>query len=105
MPCTDWQFIGGIAVTLPLLSEQSAAVLLDHMNRRIICCIRARQLLIRKYRARLISDVVTGKLDVRGIDLPATEDTEIPEEYTDLLDSDEVIEDEELQDELPAEGN
>ncbi len=31
--------------------------------------------LIREYRTRLISDVVTGKLDVRGVDLPETEGT------------------------------
>jgi hypothetical protein len=61
--------------------------------------------LLREYRARLISDVVTGKLDVRGIDLPATPDTETPEEYTDLLEREEVMEDQELQEELPAEGN
>jgi len=61
--------------------------------------------LLREYRARLISDVVTGKLDVRDIYLPATEDTEIPEEYTDLLESEEVMEDQDLQEELPAEGD
>ena len=30
--------------------------------------------LIKEYRTRLISDVVTGKLDVRGVELPALED-------------------------------
>lgn len=32
--------------------------------------------LLREYRTRLIADVVTGKLDVRGVDLPDTEDAE-----------------------------
>jgi hypothetical protein len=61
--------------------------------------------LLREYHVRLIFDVVTGKLDVRGIDLPATADTETPEEFTDLLESEEVMEDQELQEELPAEGD
>lgn len=32
--------------------------------------------LIREYRTRLIADVVTGKLDVRGVELPELEETE-----------------------------
>lgn len=61
--------------------------------------------LLHEYRARLISDVVTGKLDVRGIDLPATADAEVSEEYSDLLQCEEVMGDEELQEELPAESD
>ncbi|HSH78904.1 MAG TPA: hypothetical protein VLA19_10280 [Herpetosiphonaceae bacterium] len=30
--------------------------------------------LIREYRTRLIADVVTGKLDVRGVELPALDE-------------------------------
>ena len=60
--------------------------------------------LLREYRARLISDVVTGKLDVRGANLPAAEEVEAPEEYTDLLESEEITE-EDLQEEIPAEGD
>jgi type I restriction enzyme S subunit len=30
--------------------------------------------LVSEYRTRLISDVVTGKLDVRGVELPAVEE-------------------------------
>jgi type I restriction enzyme S subunit len=56
--------------------------------------------LLREYRTRLISDVVTGKLDVRGAELPAmneaetlgvidtVEDTET--EAEDLIESEEV---------------
>jgi hypothetical protein len=29
---------------------------------------------MQEYRTRLISDVVTGKLDVRGVELPAVEE-------------------------------
>jgi type I restriction enzyme, S subunit len=36
--------------------------------------------LLREYRTRLIADVVTGKLDVRGVELPALDETEAPED-------------------------
>lgn len=62
-------------------------------------------LLLNEYRARLISDVVTGKLDVRGIDLPAANDAEAPVQFSDLLDSEAVMEDQELQEEIPVEND
>jgi type I restriction enzyme, S subunit len=37
--------------------------------------------LLREYRTRLIADVVTGKLDVRGVELPALDETEAPEDW------------------------
>jgi hypothetical protein len=50
--------------------------------------------LIREYRTRLISDVVTGKLDVRGVKLPEVEEAEVS---LDGLDPDEA-------EELPGAG-
>ena len=54
--------------------------------------------LLREYRTRLIADVVTGKLDVRGVELPsldegeAVEDLEIGEdtEADEMTDSEEI---------------
>lgn len=60
--------------------------------------------LLQEYRTRLISDVVTGKLDVRGIDLPAADDIDVPEECSNLLDAEAVMEDQEPQD-IPAEAD
>lgn len=60
--------------------------------------------LLREYRTRLISDVVTGKLDVRGIELPAA-DAEAPEECSDLPDIETALEDQEMEEEIPAEGD
>lgn len=37
--------------------------------------------LVREYRSRLIADVVTGKLDVRGVELPDLDEDEVPEEW------------------------
>ena len=61
-------------VAFPPPTEQKAITLhLDKVNTDVEAAIqRARREieLIREYRARLISDVVTGKLDVRGVELP-----------------------------------
>jgi type I restriction enzyme S subunit len=40
--------------------------------------------LIREYRTRLIADVVTGKLDVRGLPLPDLDQDEEPDDFEDL---------------------
>ena len=47
--------------------------------------------LIREYRTRLISDVVTGKLDVRSIDVPETSDEELLALAEETADTDELI--------------
>lgn len=36
--------------------------------------------LLREYRTRLIADVVTGKLDVRGVELPTLDEAESVED-------------------------
>ena len=50
--------------------------------------------LIREYRARLIADVVTGKVDVRGIEVPEVAEEELPALDEDNGESDDVIGDE-----------
>lgn len=102
-----WEDFKQMQSTCPPFDEQvmisnsirERTATLDNVMQRIIREIW----LLREYRAHLISDVVTGKLDVRGIDLPATADAEVPEESNDLLDSDSSIEDDKLQEELLAE--
>lgn len=58
--------------------------------------------LIREYRTRLISDVVTGKLDVRGVELPAMDEAETLEDIDTVEDieteAEELIEGEEATD-------
>ena len=69
MPRADWQFIGGMAQSLPPLSEQIAiSAYLDKATADIDAAIdRARREieLLGEYRTRLIADVVTGQVDVR----------------------------------------
>lgn len=44
--------------------------------------------MLREYRTRLISDVVTGKLDVRGVELPDLPAEELLDELQDEPDED-----------------
>lgn len=56
--------------------------------------------LMTEYRARLISDVVTGKVDVRGIDVPQISEDELltPDEETDVEDG--LLEEETPEEEI-----
>ena len=91
---------------VPPVHEQAEIVsFVDKSTKRLNDAVQAAHreiVLLFEYRARLISDVVTGKLDVRGIDLPAADDADVPEECSDLLDSEYVMEDLEPH-EIPAE--
>ena len=69
MPRADWQFVGNLRVAVPSLQEQAMIVEsirqetkpLDHAISR-----REREIeYLLEYRARLVADVVTGRLDVR----------------------------------------
>lgn len=64
----------------PAYSEQTEiAAFLDSVTRTSdgrIKRVRNEIDLLREYRARLIADVVTGKLDVRGVELPELDDAE-----------------------------
>lgn len=50
--------------------------------------------LMREYRTRLISDVVTGQVDVRGIEVPEVAEEELLALDEDTAESDDVIDDE-----------
>ncbi len=67
MPRADWQFVGGMAVTLPPLPEQAAIVrFLDHADRRIRRYIGAKQKLIKlleEQKQAIIHRAVTRGLD------------------------------------------
>ena len=71
MPRANWEFIGNMRCPVPLLAEQAAIVRhLDKATADIDAAIgnAQRQIdLLREYRARLIADAVTGRVDVRGM--------------------------------------
>ena len=56
--------------------------------------------LLREYQMRLVADVVTGKLDVRSVELPAMYEAEVPEdiEIGEDIEAEDLIESEEVAD-------
>ncbi len=95
--------IKGAFFPLPPLEEQRAII--THINEKCAEISQAiskaqREIeLIREYRTRLISDVVTGQVDVRGIEVPEVAEEELLALEEDNAEADEVIDDEEDTDE------
>jgi type I restriction enzyme, S subunit len=95
MPRAEWSFIGDLRLPIPSLDEQKAIVnKITNYSYVIDRCIEGLEnqiLLIREYRTRLISDVVTGNVDVREIKVKDVFEEEqdlelIDEETSDLND-------------------
>lgn len=90
--------VGNIVIGWPPIEEQYQIVAyLDETLKNIDNLVERAQReinLIREYRTRLIADVVTGKLDVRGVALPSLDDA--PHELS--LDDTEAAEETEIGD-------
>jgi type I restriction enzyme, S subunit len=90
--------IKGAFFPLPPLEEQRAII--AHINEKCAEISQAisraeREIaLMREYRIRLISDVVTGQVDVRGIEVPEVAEEELLALDEDTTDADDVIDDE-----------
>lgn len=86
MPRADWNFIGGILISYPNKEEQKVIInkIKCELKKidRVITKNQKEIELIQEYRTRLISDVVTGKIDVRGIEVEDIPDEELTEELT-----------------------
>jgi len=66
-----------LVVCPPLQEQAEVAAQLDDRTQRLDNAVRSTEReirLLREYRARLIADVVTGRLDVRGVELPPLEE-------------------------------
>jgi type I restriction enzyme S subunit len=80
MPRANWGFIGNCEVLVPSLDEQKQIV--EYIEKQcsnidsLIAALGKEISLLHEYRTRLISDVVTGKLDVRGVAVPEFEAVE-----------------------------
>jgi type I restriction enzyme, S subunit len=104
--------VKGAMVFLPPLEEQAAIVTrLDRELSNLRAAARATEResnLLREYRTRLVADVVTGKLDVRGVTLPPLPplpplpDEPEPEPALDLDDGATLDDDPELMDAAEA---
>ncbi|GFN33846.1 restriction endonuclease subunit S [Paenibacillus xylaniclasticus] len=90
-------FIANFTIGIPNITEQQTIV--DYINQKVaiidkhILAIEKEIDLITEYRTRLISDVVTGKVDVREI---VVENTSEEDSDLDLIDDEESLEDEEV---------
>ena len=74
MPRASWDFIGNLFLTTPPLSEQQAiANFLDHKTKQIDQQkFKIQQAIdrLKEYRTALITNAVTGKIDVRQVSIP-----------------------------------
>ena len=83
MPRADWGFIGNIAIAYPSSDEEQKKIL-DLITKQTAVLVeminnaRGEIDLIREYRTHLITDVVTGKVDVRNVEI--TEHEPVDEE-------------------------
>lgn len=107
---TNSTTLGAFPIMLPPLMEQQA--ICDEITKQTVGIERAAEdarreiSLLREYRTRMISDVVTGKLDVREAAvrlLNEPEDSEIPDEL-DASSNVDVIATDDLADELAETG-
>lgn len=98
MPRADWTFIGNLKFAYPPADEQRE--IFEHIQEKSAEIDQAitraqREIeLMREYRTRLISDVVTGQVDVRGIEVPDVAEDELLDLEEDTADADDVIDDE-----------
>jgi type I restriction enzyme, S subunit len=96
LTCAD---IKHFKVAVPPIHEQDwliVAIRQETANiESTIICVQREIDLIREYRTRLIADVVTGKLDVRGVDLADLDDLAALDEplADELADSDDLADD------------
>lgn len=91
-PHLNAEELGSLLVLIPPMEEQETLAHLTEDESRSIELASLRILreidLIREYRTRLIADIVTGKLDVRGVELPELDEGELLEEWSDDISED-----------------
>ena len=91
-------FVKNYPIGVPPIDEQLE--ILEHIQKKSAeidqAIIRAQREieLMREYRTRLISDVVTGQVDVRGIEVPEVAEEELLALDEDTAETDDVIDDE-----------
>ncbi len=88
-------------LSLPVPDEEEQGQIVDHIDSetksldQAIDSAKREISLLREYRTRLIADVVTGKLDVRGVELTALEAGDASEEmaFEEVVESEETVAD------------
>lgn len=89
MPRASWNFIGGLKISCPPLSEQESIVSYIEKETTIInkaiSIIEKEITLVQEYRTALIAEAVTGKIDVRSYAIPDYLEDETYEELEEKL--------------------
>jgi len=85
MPRADWTFIGNLMIVYPPTHTEQLAILAEIEKQTAALQIAIERSkreidLIREYRTRIITDVVTGKLDVRHLVLETADIIRFPEQ-------------------------
>lgn len=105
LPSMTQQDLGNHPVALPPRDEQQLIIQYIEEESQLFdeAITRAQREieLMREYRTRLISDVVTGQVDVRGIEVPDVAEDELLALDEDIGEADDVM-DEELKSEVEA---
>ena len=90
----SWDKAGSLWIALPSVEEQEEiADILDNeveKTKAEIVALKRQIELAKEYRTRLISDVVTGQMDVRGIEVPDYSPEEDAEETDEDIEETEV---------------
>lgn len=98
LPSLTQRDLSNHPVALPPIEEQELIIEFIEEKSQLIdqatTSIEREIKLMREYRTRLISDVVTGQVDVRGIQVPEITEEELPELDEESTEQDDVIEDE-----------
>lgn len=84
MPRASWSFIGALKLSSPPLIEQTKII--EHIEEQhsdinlLISKIEKEIALVEEYKTALIAEAVTGKIDVRGYEIPEITEEETYEE-------------------------
>lgn len=105
MPRAEWSFIGNVRILLPQTPDERKRIV-DYIESEILSIdqlirsINNEIKLILEYRACLISDAVTGQIDVRGWQPEPDDesDDEVVATLSETDENDESLDDEEIGD-------
>ena len=94
MPRADWDFIGNMLFSVPIFYETQEAIA-EYISKRNISIdksidtLEKEIILLKEYQVRIICDIVTGKFEVRSIEVPQydeeVEESRVDEEVADQI--------------------
>src|SRR5690606_26528044 len=95
MPRASWSFIGALKLSSPPLIEQTKII--EHIEEQhsdinlLIAKIEKELALTEEYKTALIAEAVTGKIDVRGYEVPEISEEETYDDPDSYREEEEII--------------